>query len=177
MKKSNIRSVCTISLFAATISIMAQFSIPLPFGVPLSLQNFAVVLAAILLGKKNGTLAVLVYLFLGLVGLPVFSNFRSGLQTLASPTGGFLLGYPLMTYLMGIGVEHRHQKGLFPLFMFLGYFIDYLSGLLIFCLSTSTGIQIGIVTCVLPFLPAELVKSILAGILGLRLHKRLFSYL
>lgn len=177
MKKTNIHTICMIALFTAAISIMAQFSIPLPFGVPLSLQNFAVILTAILLGKKNGTLAIFVYLFIGLVGLPVFANFRSGLQTFLSPTGGFLLGYPFMTYLIGIGTEYRHKKGCLPFFIFLGYLIDYLSGLLIFCLVTSTGIKTGIITCILPFIPAELIKSVLAGILGLQLRTKLLRYL
>lgn len=177
MKKTNIHTLCMIALFTAAISIMAQFSIPLPFGVPLSLQNFAVVLSAILLGRKNGTLATLVYLFIGLAGLPVFANFKSGIQTFISPTGGFLLGYPFMTYLVGFGVENRKKPGVFPVFMFLGYLVDYAFGLLIFCLITSTEVKTGIATCIFPFIPAELIKSVLAGILGLQLRKRLLPYL
>ncbi len=175
-ENSNIYNICMISIFTAVISIMAQFSIPLPFGVPISLQNFAVTLTAILLGRKNGTIAVLIYLLIGMIGIPVFTNFRSGLQTFVSPTGGFLISYPIMTYLIGFGVKKRQNNSYLPLFMMLGYLINYICGVLVFCLVTTTNIKTGLAACVLPFLPADIIKSILAGILGLKLRKKILPY-
>lgn len=174
MKKIKNQTICMIALFTAVISIMAQFSIPLPFGVPLSLQNFAIALTAILLGSQYGTLSIIIYLALGVIGLPVFANFRSGLQSIFSPAGGFLLGYPLMAYLIGIGSKYHYKKSIFINFIFLGYLMDYLVGLVVFCLITSTDIKTGIITCILPFLPAELIKASLAGTLGLQLKKKLY---
>lgn len=162
-----------IALCTAVISILAQFSIPLPFGVPLSLQNFAAALAAVLLGRKYGTFSIIVYLLIGLIGIPVFANFRSGPAVFVSPTGGFLLGYPLMTYLIGLGAEHRSKKGFFPFFFILGMLADYFTGLIVFCMVTSTDIYTGITACILPFLPADCIKGILAGILGFKLKQRL----
>lgn len=173
MKHFSIQTLCMIALFTAVISILAQFSVPLPFGVPLSLQNFAVALAAILLGRKYGTISILVYLLIGFIGIPVFANFRSGPGVFISPTGGFLLGYPIMTYLIGFGTEHRHRKGIYPICFLLGLLADYAAGLILFCLVTSMDLSTGIITCILPFLPADCIKGILVSILGIKLRKQL----
>lgn len=177
MKNTSIQTLCMTALFTAVISILAQFSIPLPFGVPLSLQNFAAALTAILLGRRYGTLSIITYLIIGMIGLPVFANFRSGLAAFVSPTGGFLLGYPFMVYLIGFGMEHREKKGIYPLFLILGFLTDYLFGLVVFSLVTGTDFSAGITTCILPFLPADLIKGILVSILGIRLKKQLSVYL
>lgn len=177
MEQKKIQTLCMIPLFTAIIAILAQFSIPLPFGIPLSLQNAAILLAAVLLGKRNGTLSVLVYLFLGGIGLPVFANFRGGLQTFLSPTGGFLLGYPGMAYIIGTGCEKDSSKIRFLLSILFGLAFDYLIGLTIFCLITSTNIRTGILTCILPFLPTDLLKIILISLLSPKIKKRLHVFI
>lgn len=172
MTPKNTYRLCMIALCVAVISILAQFSIPLPFGVPLTLQNFGIILTAILLGKKDGTIAVCVYLILGLTGLPVFSNFRSGIHVLFSPTGGYLIGYPIMSYLIGYGSDQNKKK-----FFFLGYLLDYLLGLLMFCYLTSSTITTGLFICVIPFLPTDILKALLAYTTAHQIKKRLQSFL
>ena len=98
MKKIwNVRDLCQISVFVALTAIMAQISIPMPFGMYMTMQTFAVSLGGMVLGAKRGATAVFVYLLLGAVGVPVFASFRGGLQQLGSPPGGFLRSFPLMT--------------------------------------------------------------------------------
>lgn len=177
MEHNKIQTLCMIPLFTAIIAILAQFSIPLPFGVPLSLQNAAVMLAAMLLGKRNGTLSVLIYLFLGCIGLPVFANFRGGLQTFISPTGGFLLGYPCTAYIIGSGCEKNAAPIRILIFTCFGLAIDYLFGLGIFCLVTYTSIKTGFLTCILPFVLTDLLKAILISFLGINLKKRLHIFI
>lgn len=172
MAKKNTSKLCMIALCVAVISILAQFSIPLPFGVPLSLQNFGILLTIILLGKKDSTIAVIIYLLLGLIGLPVFSNFRSGIQVFLSPTGGYLIGYPFMSYLIGYGIEHNRKS-----FFFIGYLIDYLFGLLFFCHLTASSITTGLFMCIIPFFPTDIIKTILAYTIGIQIKKRLQSFL
>ncbi len=75
---SYIRDICYIALFTALIAVLAQISIPLPGGVPLTLQTFAVPLAGLVLGSKRGTIATAVYVLLGAVGVPVFAGFSVG---------------------------------------------------------------------------------------------------
>lgn len=98
----SIQDICMIGVLTAVIVIMAQIAIPMPLGVPMTMQTFAVTLAAIILGPKNSAVASIVYLLLGAVGLPVFSNFTGGFSRLAGPTGGFLLSFPIMAYIIGL---------------------------------------------------------------------------
>ena len=108
--------LATMGLMAAVTAIMAQIAIPMPQGVPMTLQTFAVTLAGIILGSKRGAISMLIYLLLGAVGLPVFSGFRGGLGMLVGPTGGFLISFPIMAFIIGLGVHYagadsqpRHQ--------------------------------------------------------------------
>ena len=86
------RDLTLTALFAAILCVAAPFSIPVG-PIPITLATFAIYLAAIVLGKKYGTLAVVIYILLGAVGLPVFSGFSGGFQKIVSATGGYIIGY------------------------------------------------------------------------------------
>lgn len=101
MKIKTIDLVYT-ALFAAIMAVMSQLSIPTPFGVPVSLQTFAVALCGYFLGAKKGTAAVLVYIFAGAVGIPVFSGFKGGFAVLFGVTGGFIFGFIPLAILCGL---------------------------------------------------------------------------
>ena len=73
----NVREMCYVAMFTAVISILAQISIPLPLGVPLTMQTFAITLAAVVLGAKYSTYSTIIYLLLGAIGVPVLANFSS----------------------------------------------------------------------------------------------------
>ena len=89
--KFSVRDICYAGLFAAVIAVMAQISIPMPLGVPMTMQTFAITLAAVVLGSKLSAIATLVYLLLGAVGVPVLANFSGGIDKFVGPTGGFLI--------------------------------------------------------------------------------------
>ena len=83
-----------VAIFSAVFCVLSPWMIPLPFSpVPVTLGIFVVYLAVALLGAKQGTLSVIIYLLLGLAGLPVFSGFSGGIAVLAGPTGGYAIGY------------------------------------------------------------------------------------
>lgn len=105
MLHKRILSLVQIAMFAAVLAVLSQISIPLPSGVPVTLQTFAVALVAYFLGWKRGTAAVLVYLALGAVGVPVFSNFTGGLAKFVGITGGYLWGFLPMAMLCGLGAS------------------------------------------------------------------------
>ena len=87
------------SLFVA---LCARVAVPLPFTpVPLTLQNFAVVLVGLLLGSRRGAIALALYLGEGALGLPVFSSGLAGAARLLGPTGGYLMAYPLVAFVSG----------------------------------------------------------------------------
>ena len=89
--KMSVRDICYAGLFAAVIAVMAQISIPMPMGVPMTMQTFAITLAAVVLGSKLSTISSLIYIIMGAVGLPVLANFSGGFDKFVGPTGGFLL--------------------------------------------------------------------------------------
>jgi len=104
-------TLTSIALMAAVTVIMAQIAIPMPAGVPMTLQTLAVTMAGVILGAKRGAVSMLIYLLLGAVGLPVFSGFRGGLAMLVGPTGGFLISFPIMAFIIGLGAA-SHQANL-----------------------------------------------------------------
>ena len=83
--KFSVRDICYAGLFAAVIAVMAQISIPMPLGVPMTMQTFAITLAAVVLGSKLSAIATLVYLMLGAVGVPVLANFSGASTSLSAP--------------------------------------------------------------------------------------------
>lgn len=112
MKKKSGSSVKTLVLTGMSVAVMAvlsQLAIPLPSGVPITMQTFAVALTAYILGWKMGVAAVAVYLLLGALGLPVFANFYSGAGVLLGTTGGFLWGFFPMVFLCGMGLTQKSR--------------------------------------------------------------------
>ena len=168
MKKThfNIQELCIIGLTTALICVIAPFSFPMPLGVPMTLQSFIIALMAIILGSKRGATATLIYILLGAFGLPVFSNFTGGWQCLIGPTGGFILSFPIMAYVIGLGSS-------LWLGILAGTVINFAFGIAMFCLVTESSFTVGFTTCVLPFIPLTIIKWILAYIIGINIRKRI----
>lgn len=169
-KKLSIRDLCLIGIFTAIISVLAQISIPMPYGVPMTLQTFAIPLAGVVLGAKNGTYATLAYVLLGAFGVPVFAGFSGGFGIVLGPTGGFILSFPLMALAAGIGVQHNGKAWL-AAGLVLGAVLNYICGMLMFTLVTGRGLQTAFVACVLPFIPTAAIKAVLAGISGVKIRR------
>lgn len=175
MKKSifNIKELCFIGLTAAILCVLAPYSLPTPFGVPVTLQTFFITLVAIMLGAKPAMTSTLIYLLLGAFGLPVFSNFTGGWQAISGPTGGFLISFPIMAYLIGLGSDYRKRKGRLFLGIIFGNLFNFTCGLAMFCTITKCSIPVGAATCILPFLPFDIVKTVLACLIGLQIKRRI----
>ncbi len=175
MKKTklSIQEICAIAIMTAVTVVLAQVSIPMPMLVPMTMQTFAVTLAGILLGAKGGAISMGIYLLLGAVGVPVFTGFKGGLQSLVGPTGGFLLSFPLMAYVIGRGTELRKQKGMFTLLLILGTISNYVVGVAMYCVVMNSSVWTAVTACVLPFIPTAVIKAVLAAALGLKLRERL----
>ena len=111
---TDIKKMAFASLFAALIAVGAYIKIPIPFSpVPITLQVFFIFLAGAMLGARWGTLSVIVYLLLGIVGLPVFSGGASGLGVLLGPTGGYLIGFVVAAFLVGTLCEKKGTSNFF----------------------------------------------------------------
>ena len=108
-QQSFTKSLILCSFFAALTGVLSIVSIPLPFSpVPVNLALLSVYLAGGLLGPKNGSISLVVYVLLGAIGLPVFHNLTGGLSILLGPTGGFIIGYIAAAFLVGL----FHKKSL-----------------------------------------------------------------
>ncbi|MDO4632423.1 MAG: biotin transporter BioY [Eubacteriales bacterium] len=108
-RSSKTMIVVLTGMFAAVLAVLSQLSIPMPSGVPVTLQTFAVALTAYVLGWKVGTLATVVYVLIGAVGVPVFANLHGGVGVLVGATGGFIWGFILMVLLLGFALEAKNK--------------------------------------------------------------------
>ena len=175
--KTSVKDLCSIAIMAAVTAIMAQIAIPMPMGVPMTMQTFAVTMAGVILGSKKGGMSILVYVLLGAVGVPVFAGFSGGIQNLIGPTGGFIISFPIMAYIIGLGAEMRKKKGMFTLMLILGTVFNYVVGVIMFCVVMDSTVMTAMTACVIPFIPTAIIKAVLASILGLQIRKRLIGML
>ena len=156
-----VKDMTLTAVMAALICITGPLTIAIG-PIPLSLATFAVYLAGAVLGKKRGTLAVAIYLLIGLIGIPVFSGFSGGFQKLAGVTGGYLIGYLPCAWLSGMGVEHTggNEKAswILPVMMAAGTAVLYGIGTAWFMIQTGNGLGAALGLCVLPFLPGDAAK-------------------
>lgn len=159
------------SLFAAITAILAQISIPFPGGVPLTMQTLAISLTGILLGAKRSFISQCIYMLLGAIGLPVFASFAGGLQIILGPTGGFILSFPLMAFIIGFICEKTNNKFILFLAMILGSIANYAIGTLQFSFITNSTLGKSFMLCVVPFLFTGVLKSILATLIGAKLRE------
>ncbi|MDR3332281.1 MAG: biotin transporter BioY [Synergistaceae bacterium] len=170
-KKMTTHDLSFIALFAALTAVMAQISIPMPLGVPMTMQTFAISMAGILLGARRGFVSALVYVLLGAVGAPVFAKLSGGLPIIVGPTGGFILSFPLMAWLVGYGAEKQTVPAV-VLGLLAGTVVNYICGMIMFSTITGQGLLVAFNACVLPFIPTTVVKIIAACVIGIKIRKR-----
>ncbi len=168
------KDIALTALFVAVMAVCSWISIPAT--VPFTLQTFGVFLSVGLLGGKRGSLAVLVYLLLGAVGLPVFSGFTGGIGHLLGPTGGYIIGFIFSALLMWLA-ERLFGKSVTVLAvsMIAGLIVCYAFGTSWFMsvYTKNTG-EIGLMTalgwCVIPYIIPDVAKIVLAVLLTRRLR-------
>lgn len=154
------------ALMAAVICVLAPHSITIPVSpVVVTLGLFAVYLAAAVLGEVYGTLSILLYLLIGLCGVPVFSGYSAGPAKLFGPTGGYLIGYLPCAFIIGFFVRRFKKIYVYPLAMAAGTVVLYLFGTVwfMFVYTKGTAFIDALEMCVFPFLPFDAAKIILAG--------------
>lgn len=173
--KLKTRDMVYIALSAVLIAVCSWISIP--SVVPFTMQTFGVFLTVSVLGGKRGTLAVLVYLLLGMIGLPVFAGFSGGIGCLLGSTGGYIIGFLFLALIMW-AVERLWGTGtgMLTLSMVLGLLACYAFGtawfMLVYARTTGAiGLWAALSWCVFPYILPDLAKIALA----LALRKRLAS--
>ena len=179
------RRLTLCAVMAAVMCVLAPISVPIG---PISITGgtLAIYLTACLLGGRWGAVTTLVYLLLGFVGLPVFSNYMGGAERLLGPTGGYLVGYLPMMLIAGGVVEltlarfrEKGRAGAVPaLFLqFLGMVLAttvlYAFGTAWYCVQAGVGLEKALAACVFPFIPFDLVKMAIALLVGVPVRRGL----
>ena len=168
-KKMKTLDMVYIALFACLMAICAWISIP--GQIPFTLQTMGVFLAVGLLGGKRGTVAVLVYILMGAVGLPVFSGFTGGIGRLLGATGGYIIGFLASALLMwAMEALFGSKKWVLPVSMVVGLIACYAFGTAWFMVvytSSKGAITLGAVLgmCVIPYIIPDAVKIAVALLL------------
>ncbi len=166
------KSITVVAMFTAVLAVMAQISIPMPSGVPVTLQTFAVALTGIVLSWKKGTLSVLIYIILGVIGVPVFSNLSAGIAVIVGKTGGFIWGFLFLAAFCGVGIKMKNMV-MGTLLGLTGLVICHFLGVLQFSILAGMGIAETAILVSVPYLLKDLISVILAYILGKEIRKRL----
>lgn len=172
MSKSKAYPIVLVGVFVAIISICAWISVPM-VPIPITLQTLGVFITASILGAKLGTVSIIIYILLGAVGLPVFSNFTGGFGILLSPTGGFIIGFIFTALTIGIVTSLKNSILTNTLAMLLGLLLCYLFGTLWYCIYANVDFITAVLICVVPFLLGDAIKIIVASILVTKLKKHI----
>jgi biotin transport system substrate-specific component len=169
------KNVALIALFAALIAALGLIpKITLVFGVPITAQSLGVMLCGTILGSKRGALATLLFLLLVAIGLPLLSGGRGGLGLFVSPSAGFLIGWPVAAFIIGLIVEKWRNA---PLAV-VGSLASVIGGIIVMYVFGIVGMSITLekslieaATLVTAFIPGDVIKAVIAGMLTAALAK------
>lgn len=163
----SVKNMALIGVMVAVFCILAPIAIPIG-PVPISLSLLVVYLAAYVLGPVKGSLAILIYILLGLIGLPVFSGYTGGTAKLFGPTGGYIMSYVLMCLVSGYFIEKfPFKQGYFHFVgMILSLVICYVLGTLWFAQVLGKTFSESLTICVYPFVAVDLMKIVAVFFLG-----------
>ncbi|MDQ3238693.1 MAG: biotin transporter BioY [Actinomycetota bacterium] len=166
-------TITRVALMAAVTAVAAQIAVPLPFSpVPFTLQVLAVVLSGLLLGPFRGAMSQAVYVLIGAVGAPVFAGFSGGLGSIAGPTGGYLVSYPIAAALAGLAAsamkDATRRRALWMGFLCgcAALATIYALGAVWLAVVTGLPLPVAVAQGVAPFVVFDLVKVALATVVA-----------
>jgi len=172
---NKLRIMLKIAIFAAITAILAQVEIPLPL-IPISGQTLAVGIAATILGSRQGSLAMVLYMAIGAVGLPVFAGFSGGPQVLVGPSGGYIFGFIAAAYVTGLILEKtRFTIPMAVIANIMGMFVTLVFGTIQLKLVLDLGWSASLAAGVYPFLAVGFIKAFLASWIGIVVRRRLIQ--
>lgn len=176
MGQHKLQKMTVIALFAAIIGILAQIAIPLPIGVPITGQTFAIGLTATILGSRYGTYATMLYIAIGAVGIPVYAHLTSGFGIIVGPTGGFLVGFIPTVYVIGLYLEKTKFSVVHATIAnIIGMFVTLICGTIWLKFSAELTWTVAFVSGFVPFIIVGIVKAFLAAWAGVIIRDRLMQ--
>ena len=173
--KLNTTDITRIALMTAVLCILGPISFPLSFSeVPISLGILGIFLCLVILGQRNGTICIILYILIGMIGIPVFAGFSSGVGIVMGPSGGYIAGYIPLGIIAGFFIDKYSGKPyLQALGMALGTAVCYLLGTLWLAKTTGLGFGAALLAGVIPFIPFDAVKLVIALAVGKPINKAL----
>lgn len=174
MKKNGAKTLARVALAAVIITVCSWISVP--YVIPFTLQTFAVFFALVVLGGKQGTAAIIVYVLLGVAGVPVFSGFKGGIGALLGATGGYVFGFVLSGAAYHLLPFKEKNFILKAVACFISLLVCYAAGTLWFWFvysngSGAEGLIYALTVCVLPYILFDVLKIIAAVFLGEKIKK------
>jgi biotin transport system substrate-specific component len=164
------------SMFGALTAVGAFIMVPLP-PVPVTMQTLFVYMAGALLGGYLGALSQVVYILLGVIGLPVFAGGKGGAGVLLGPTGGYLIGFVIGAFVIGRLTSLRHRPGLIWMMgsMIAGMAVVYAMGVAQLMIVAKLDLAKAIAIGLLPPLPGDLAKIVAAALICRKLREGILS--
>lgn len=167
-----------VALCVSLLSVVSYFALPLPMTpVVLSLQTVAVGITALILSPGQCAWAMVLYLLMGALGLPVFSGGTAGLGKLLGVTGGYYFGFLISAVLMSLlkGKEISFKRYTAVCVM-VGIPIQHLCGVIMMCFHNGFDIKAAVVSVSVPFIVGDIVKAVATAVLGVAVNKRIMNY-
>ena len=170
---SKVSQMAVIGVMTAIICILGPLSIPVGL-VPISFTNLAIYITLYILGTRKGVISTILYLLIGLVGVPVFSGFSSGAPKLFGPTGGYLIGFIFMALIAGYFIDNFPGKWYLSVIgMIFATGICYIFGSGWLAYQANISVKAALAIGVFPFILGDLAKIILVACIGPKIRKRL----
>lgn len=172
--KITAKELAIAAVLTAITCVLAPVSIPIG-PVPISLGVFCIFLVGAMLPPHLAVMSTLVYIILGSVGVPVFTNFEGGLQKVIGPTGGFLVAYPIMALIISLSIVIFKKKNILSIAvgMIISLVVCYAFGTIWFVVSMGSTVKNALLLCVTPFILVDLAKLVCATALSLAASKAL----
>jgi biotin transport system substrate-specific component len=169
------KTIVLVSLFAALIAVLGLApKVPGPFGIPITAQSMGIMLCGTVLGAKRGALAVLLFITLTALGLPLLSGGRGGLGIFAGPSSGFIIGFPIAAYVAGLITTKLKMVKIFYSSLLGaiigGIFVLYIPGIIGMSIALGKSISEATVLALI-YLPGDLIKAFLCATLTQTLFK------
>ena len=176
-KQFAIKSLTVTAMMTAFLCVLAPFYIPIG-DVPITAATLVINIAAVLLGAKRSVICVMLYILIGIVGIPVFSGWKSGIAVVAGPTGGYLIGYLFIALCTGLLLKlGRGKIPMLILGMLVGTIICYTLGTMWLALQLSLSFKAALWAGVIPFLFGDVIKIIATVVIAYPMRKHLNTFL
>lgn len=161
--KYSTHSLVVMALFASLLCVFAYITIPIPTGQHITLQNFILLLTAFLFPLSQSLLIVMVWLLLGIVGIPVFVGGNAGLSYLLSPVGGYTFAFLLIAGFLPLVRPKNYNRITYTILAVLAVLLIDMTGAAWVILSNNISIKNAILLWILPYLPLDLVKAVIVA--------------